>query len=241
MNMRALIIVMGSLLFAALAIAEPLPLGGIIVNTNPAGAQVTLTGEVTVSGVSPARFSQLMVGSYEVSVRLFGYENYRTRVTIDPSKEVTVDVRLTPKSRLKSALRSAFIPGWGQRYVDQDRKGLVFTLLAAGTVAIYLKADGDFDDKRQTYDEVLSSYNKATSISEQRRLKELVAVAHSDAYEAEQDRRVAIGTVAVAWGLNILDAIVFFPENRGSFSVKTFSYTPQSDGVTLGLNFMKTF
>ena len=241
MQMRAFILFAGLFLLASLAIADSFPTGGIVVTSNPPGAQVTLTGDITVSGVSPARFGQLMVGNYELTVEMFGYEKYHSRVTIDPSKEVTVDVQLSAKSRLKSALRSAFIPGWGQRYVEHNKKGLLMTLFAASTVALYLKADGDFDDKKQEYGDRVVAFNKAGSISEQRRLAGLVATAQADAYEAENDRRIAIGAVAVAWGINILDAIVFFPENRGSFSVKSFTYAPQSDGVTMGLTFTKAF
>jgi PEGA domain/Family of unknown function (DUF5683) len=241
MKMRNMKLVLGLLLCSAVAVADPLPMGGVVITTNPPGGQVTLTGEVTVSGVSPAHFSQLMIGSYEVTVRLFGYEDYHTRVTIDPSKEVTVDVKLSKKSRFKSGLRSAIIPGWGQRYVEHNKKGLFFTVLVAGTAAVYLKADNDFDDKRQTYNELVNTYKTATSVSEQKRLAVLIASAQASAYDAEENRHIAIGAVAIAWGINVLDAVIFFPENRGTYSVKSFSYAPQSDGVTLGLSFTRMF
>ena len=215
--------------------------GDLVVKSSPQGAMVELKGDVVLSGVAPARFNQLLVGPYDLRVTMKGFENYKTSLLVDPTRPMVVDVQLVPKTRFKSFARSLFIPGWGQRYSDQRFKGNLFTILSLGSVVAYFVADNDFDDKYDEYKDILGRYDNLTTIAERQSLYPSLIEAQKNAYDAENIRRVMIGAVVGIWGLNLLDALFFFPENRGTISIKNLSLRPGYDGKTskiqLSMNF----
>jgi hypothetical protein len=224
--------------------AQPEAAKGLDVRSYPQGAQVTLTGEVMVSGITPATFNHTLVGDYKLELRKYGYETYRTHVTLDPAKLTEINVRLSPKTRFKAAARSFIIPGWGQRYTDQKSKGLLFTALAVGSVAAYLIADHDFDDKREVLNDRLRQYDRAYrsgSYDEVVRSYDELDAAQGEAYDAENTRRITIGAVVGVWCLNLVDALFFFPEERTTFSVKGLavgsSGRPGEVGLSVSMGF----
>jgi len=116
--------------------------------------------------------------------------------------------------------------------------------MAVGSVITYLIADDDFDDKKQIYDDKLREYdNTKTSGTYEELVKihsELVEV-QEDAYDAEDIRRITIGVVIGVWGLNLLDALFLFPEERGTFSVKGLTITPDVSPVNTGVKISMDF
>lgn len=219
--------------------AQDAPPTGLTVRSSPPGADVLLEGEVTVAGVSPTTFEQTLMGDFKVTVKKYLYEKYSTHVTLDPSKQLALDVTLSPKNRFKAAARSLFIPGWGQRYGEQRGKGSLFLFLAAGSAAAYFIADHDFDKKydrnelrKQAYD---SAKANGASYDELVTRHQAWADAQKKAYDAEDVRRITIGAVIGVWGLNVLDALLFFPENRGEITVKGVSIAPSTTSQSFGL------
>lgn len=208
------------------------------VKSVPEGAQVTLKGEARVAGITPARFRQLLIGNYDVIVQRQGYETYRTRVAIDPTKPMEVNVTLSPKTRFKAAARSLFIPGWGQRYADQKLKGYTYTFLAAASITAYLITDRDFDIK---YDRYMTVKHEYDSLSRHGNINELqyayarLQRTQHDAWDAENLRRISIGSAIGTWGLSFLDALFFFPNNRSTIFVKGLSVAPSTDPTNVGL------
>ena len=218
---------------------------GFTVTSTPLGAEVTLTGEATVVGVSPTTFRHPLVGDYQVSIRKYGYERYRSRVTLDPAKPLSLDVRLVPKTRLKSAVRSLFIPGWGQRYTEQKTKSFVFNLLAAGSVAVFLLADEEFRYRRDLYTDTRARYDSSAtagaSYDQMQRLHSELVAKQQKAYDSETVRRATIGAVIGVWGLSVLDALFFFPSDYGTYSVGGVSVAPSPQPGTLGLQLSRRF
>lgn len=241
---RILTIVFSVLVLSVYGQTQTGMVGDLTVRSQPQGAQVILTGEAVVSGVTPARFSHLLIGDYELTLKKHGYETYTTRVILDPGKATEIDVTLSAKTRFKAAARSLFVPGWGQRYADQKTRGFVFTLLAVGSVAAYLIVDNDFDDKREYFNDLTGRYDSlsvAGNIGELRRLYPRLAEAQEETYDAEDIRRITIGTVIGVWGLSLVDAVFFFPEERAAFSVKGLSVKPSTDLSRVGLTISLTF
>ena len=111
-----------------------------------------------------------------------------------------MDIRLSPKPRLKATVRSLFIPGWGQRYNDQKAKGYLLNALAIGAVLAYW-----------------------------------------DAYDTHDARRVAIGAVIAVWGVNLLDILFFYSEQRATVSIKGLAVYPTADPNWVGLTLSKRF
>ena len=217
--------------------------GNFTVVSYPAGAEVTLKGEAVVVGVTPSLFQQPLFGEYKV--KKFGYEKYSTRVTLDPNKPQELTVSLTPKTRLKAAVRSLVVPGWGQLYTEQKSKGLLFNLLAVGSVAAYLIADNNYNDEyddlqasRRAYDSTIAhggSYDDIRSRYINLRDNQ------EEAYNAETVRRITIGAVIGAWSLSVLDALFFFPRESGTFTVKGLTLKPETGNGTIGLTLSKSF
>jgi hypothetical protein len=218
--------------------------GDVTVRSTPEGARVTISGDVVVSGVTPARFHHLLIGDYKLVLKKYGYESHSSRVVLDPTRQIEINIRLSPKTRLKAAARSFFIPGWGQKYTDQKTKGYLFGALAVGSVLAYLIADDEFDYRYDLYINKLNKYDSlmtSGNIDELSRLKTELDKAQDDAYDAENVRRATIGTVVAVWGINLLDILFFYPEQRATFSIKGLAISPSADSDLVGLTLSKRF
>ncbi|MEW6015774.1 MAG: PEGA domain-containing protein [Candidatus Zixiibacteriota bacterium] len=211
--------------------------GGLSVDTSPSGAEVKVAGAVTVSGLTPIKFMQGLEGNFKVTIRKYGYDTYKSSVFLQAGREVNLTVKLKPKTRFKAAARSLFIPGWGQAYTEQKTKGFVFALLAVGTIGYYFRTDSDFNDDNDRYDSLLRDYNTAGSFEEKERLYPVLQDARKTAYDSENKRRIAIGAAIAAWGINLIDVLFFFPEEKGSTLVNSITVQPdlKSGGATVAL------
>lgn len=218
--------------------AQTLTQGNLTVRSNPPGAQVILIGDAIVSGITPARFAHLLVGDYKLTVKKYGYEDYSTHVLLDPSKPLTVDISLTPKTRLKAAARSLFVPGWGQKYTGQKNKAFLLASLAVGAGVSYYFADSRFDEKLATFDNLRAEYDSVAAhgnINELRLLQPGLDAAQDRAYDAENLRRATLGLAIAVWAVNLIDVLFFFPEERGVFSVKGLTLKPTAGAGRVGL------
>jgi PEGA domain/Family of unknown function (DUF5683) len=229
------VVILCLLPLAAMAQEQP---KGFSVDSSPPGAEVSLIGAITLNGLTPVRFTQALEGNYQVRVKKYGYETYKSSVFLQADRDMNLTVRLSPKTRFKAAARSLLIPGWGQSYTEQKTKGAIFMIMAAGAIASYLIADADFKDKNDHYKLISSEYDNATSYEEKVRLYPQLGTAKKDAYDAENIRRITIGATVAVWGLNLLDVLFFFPEETGSLSVNSIGLKPdlKSGGAQLVLS-----
>ncbi len=230
------------MVLAPLAVsAQNILTGDVVVRSTPEGALVTISGDVVVSGVTPARFSHLLVGDYRLVLQKPGFERYSSRVVLDPTRPSEINVRLSRKTSLKAAARSLLIPGWGQLYSERKTKGYLLGSLAAASVLAYLVADDEFDyrydlytSKQNRYDELLTT----GSLADLRRLKPELDESLRDAYDAENVRRVTIGAIVAVWSVSLLDALFFPPKQGAAISIKGLTVHPAAnpDGVELTLS-----
>jgi PEGA domain len=68
--------------------------GGLVLSSSPAGAEVTVNGQVV--GVTPVVLKDLLVGSRALVVRRDGYSPWSTSVRIVADQQTTVQAQLTP-------------------------------------------------------------------------------------------------------------------------------------------------
>jgi hypothetical protein len=238
---RILAIILISSLVAGASRSQTVPMGDLSVTSIPAGAIATLSGEAVVTGVTPARFRHLLVGEYRLDIRMYGYETHSSRVALDPARPLTISVTLTPKTRLKAALRSMVIPGWGQHYSGRRTKALAFALFSAGSAVAVLIADRNFDDEYGVYQTRLREYDAATTYDEQRHLHPGLIAAQSNAYDAENIRRITMGVAIGVWGLSFLDSFLFFPHKPVGFRIKGLTVAPTADFQQVGLSLVTKF
>ncbi len=214
---------------------------GLVLKSQPPGAQATLTGEAVVSGITPVHFRQMLIGDYEVKLEKYGYETYTTRVVLDPSRQTTLDVKMAKKTRFKAGLRSLFIPGWGQWYTDQKTKASVLAIFIAASGVTYFFVDEWFDDRHDRYLDLKAEFDRETDINELRRREDALIEAQRKAYDAETVRRITIGVGLALWAYNFLDVIFFFPEDRGTFSVKGLTMEPTFSTDEVGFTITTDF
>ena len=230
--------IMVALVLPVSSVAQASMTGDVTVRSDPQGALVKLSGQAKVSGVTPARFRHLLIGDYELTLKKRGFETYKTRVELDPSRQMEIDIRLSPKTRFKTAVRSLFIPGWGQRYADKKAKGWAFTALTVMAGTAYLVADQEYDDRLGDFEKIRNEFDSLSvsgNVEDLERVHPFLVAAQDKAYDAETVRRVTIGVGIGIWALNVIDALFFFPEHKGTFTVKGLSLSPSADSEKLGL------
>lgn len=241
---KSLVAVLVLLIIPSCVTAQTLMTGDLTVRSDPQGAFVKLEGGATVSGVTPARFRHLLIGDYELTLRKDGFETYKTIIELDPSKQMEMDIRLAPKTRFKTAVRSLFIPGWGQLYASKKTKGLAFFSLTILAGVGYLYAD---DEWSYRYDEFARLRDEFDSLSAEGNVEELqkmypdFVLAQEKAHDAETVRRVVIGVGVGIWAFNVIDALFFFPKQRGTFTVKGLSLTPSASTEQVSLKLSMDF
>lgn len=235
-NLKFITIVGFAVLLCCFSSAQAQFSGGLSVTTNPDGALVTLSGDAIVTGVTPTRFTHTLIGFYKITIERYGYEKYNTQVILDPSKQMELNINLTPKTRFKSAARSLVIPGWGQRYSNQKFRGYIYTFFAAVSAWGYFIADDDFDTKFSRFNSLKTEYDALGTQSEIEEFLPRLTDAQDRAYDAENTRRFAIGSVIAVWSISILDALFFFPEEKGTFKVKNITLSPEANMQNLGVN-----
>lgn len=219
--------------------------GGLTISSSPPGAEAVLEGEADVSGITPVTFSYPLIGAYKLTVKKYGYESYHTWLVLDPSKPLQLSIGLQPKTGTRAALRSAIFPGWGQFYTGQKTKAFLLGAVFTGAMIHLFDVDDRFKYDRGEWQRLLHEYDKAkdrgANISELSSRHAAMAAAQRETYNSENDRRVMLVVAASIWGLNVIDALLFSPSERATFSVKGLSVAPGAGSDGLSLKISKAF
>ncbi len=213
----------------------------INVTSEPSGATVILTGELTVAGVTPTSFSQRLAGLYKITAFREGYETHNSSIVFSGRDATSINIQLRPKTRVRAGVRSLIIPGWGQRYSGAKTKGTLMTagaLIGGLTVGIlHLK----FDSERDEYFDFLNQYNSKRTVAEREAMLPQLYQEQKEAYDAEQARNLGGAILAGFWIYNFLDAVLFFPDYGIQVSGANLSLEPQYDGEMVSLTGKVTF
>jgi len=124
-----------------------------------AGAEVTLSGDAVVRALLPRHFDTSCWGiqSHGPQVRL-----RKLQESCDSGSLQSAHARrqLTPKTRLKAAARSLFIPGWANA-TPTRREELRLQSAGAGSIAAFLLADEEFRYRRDLFRDVSQAYDSS--------------------------------------------------------------------------------
>jgi hypothetical protein len=215
--------------------------GNVLINTDPQGSLVTLTGDITMSGVTPVRFDRTLSGKYKIEIVREGYERYRSEAYFSQANESQLDIKLVTKKRTKAFLRSMIIPGWGQKYYGSKTKSTLFALGTVFSAIGYYFVKDDHDSKVDTYNDRLKDFNDATQWSELSGLEARLREAQERANDAEDKLNFIKAAVATVYVVSLLDSFLFFPETTTYTEYKAISAKPDVDqdkiGVKLALKF----
>ena len=94
-------------------------------------------------GKSPIESFSLNQGKHKVKMEISGFELIpEYEILIDSSKLYSLSLpKLVPKTKIKAALRSIILPGWGQYYYEKPKTGLGIglTSVIVGTYSLFQK------------------------------------------------------------------------------------------------------
>jgi hypothetical protein len=204
------------------------------ITSNPPGVTVNLEGPYQLTTTTPADVTQELIGSYKVKAEKFGYERWSSYITLTPNQPASLKITLTPKTRVKAALRSVILPGWGQFYSDRKGWGYFFTLGSVVMATGFVAADTYYGNKYDDFVDVRNQFNSATSIEEKTDLKQKMDDRQRKAYDAQTLRNAVLGVGVAFWAYNVIDNIFFFPSlQSGVFERLQSSYDPNSGEVKL--------
>jgi len=189
-----------------------------VVNSNPPGVFISLDGEHRLSAVTPCRLPSNLSGSYRMKASLQGYESWSGEIIILPGQDNTITFTLSPKTRAKAALRSLFIPGWGQYYSGQRGRSLLLGAAVIGFGMGTVMAHDDYRQKRDNYRRTLLELDNASTAEDAIRLRMLAYDYNKQAYDAETTRNTFLAVFIGVWAYNVFDNIFFFPERNLSAS-----------------------
>ncbi len=215
--------------------------GNVLINTDPQGSLVELEGETTLSGVTPVKFTRNLSGTYQINVIRDGYEKYHSTAYFSVSQFSQIDIRLVPKTRFKSFIRSLIIPGWGQNYYGSKTKAFLFAFGTLASAVGYAFAWDDYDSKKDDYEARKSAFDNATQWGDLPRLQAELQDAQQRADDAEDIVNVVRVVTISIYALNLLDSFLFFPDFSSYTEYKVITAAPDFGtdrvGLTLSLNF----
>lgn len=215
--------------------------GSVTITSDPSGAIVTLDGRgLHLVGRTPWTIRRGLDGIFTVRSHLDTHEQWRSTVYLDPATDQTIHMEISAKTPAKAGLRSLVLPGWGQHYSDRDVPGLVYfgSAVAAG---VYLGIRAvQYEDRVDDIQVAWDAYAESSVQSEREVLWEEVERRRELADDAQSRRATAWVILGAVWGVNLLDALFFFPDTStpvvtSSGGVTGLFVEPRSDGVDLGL------
>ncbi len=195
---------------------------GITINSVPPGATVYVEGEHTFVGKTPMKVPYLLVGTYKITASKRGYETWFQRVNLVGERSGPLLIRLTPKTRLKAALRSTLFPGWGQWYMDKRFKGGAISFAMIGLAFSFIAIDAQYDRAVDSYNQALRDYTTTKREKERLALELQVRDKEKQANDNYRRRNTILWMTGALWAYNILDALIFFPSSQqGEYDLGT--------------------
>ena len=182
-------------------------------------------------------------GRYTVEVGLPGYEKLPAfDLNVDSSMVYHLTLpRLIPKTKMKAFMRSAIVPGWGQRYYEEPKKSTGFgtTALLSGLFCIYNQLQ--YSQLSADYDKAVADYQNSGDPG--------TKVEHMlDMYDQlkvnEQNTNLGIYVFSGIYAVNLIDILlekpfansVGFSDGKVESDVKV-GITPNGPGIQIGIRF----
>ena len=210
----------------------------------PKNSKVLLDG--TSVGTTPLENMSLEQGKHTFEISIPGYEDIPLfDVNIDSSIVYPLILpRLIPKTRMKAFMRSAIVPGWGQRYYEKPMKstGIGTAALLSALFCLY---------NQLQYSQLSADYDKADADYQNSWIDidvEMKAKQRQNVYEqlAVNENNTTTGVVIFGgiYTLNLIDILLeksftsssSFSKKRSEPDVKV-GITPNGPGLEIGIRY----
>lgn len=213
----------------------------ISVISTPTGAVVHFDGDYQFIGRTPFIIPYPLVGKYEVKAGKLGYQSVRRNVTFAGDAPNNFQLHLTPKTRIRSASRSLFFPGWGQYYADRKKTGVLYGGAMALSLVYLIRTQRDYLTASRDYDSVISRAQLGgLSYEEQIGLFGQLDSAWINFQRKRDARDLNLYVLAGVWAINVLDALFFFPDYGREvqvFQKFSLNLAPVRGGASIGMSY----
>ena len=216
---------------------------GILSFSNlPRNSLISIDGEQI--GSTPLKNINLEQGRYIVEVGIPGYEKLPAfDLNVDSSMVYSLTLpRLVPKTKTKAFMRSAVLPGWGQRYFEQPRKSIGIGSSALTATLFCLYNQMEYNRLSADYDQAVLDYQNSITNLDTRANHMLNIYDQLSANQRHSNVGVVLLGGVYAW--NLVDIFIATPFNKsGSFSQSNIEpevkvgITPTGAQLKIGINF----
>lgn len=186
--------------------------GKLVIDGYPVGAHIKI-GE-NIVGELPLKNYEIKDGSYTINVTARGYERFTTTVNILPNQSENISVQLTQKSNRKALVRSLFIPGLGQGYLEKKGRAFLFPLLEIGALAGAYTFNNKYNNAIADYNSLRTNYSSALDQRDIDRYYNQMVSKYDEIDPAANMRNIFIGAAVAIWLWNVLDAALFGPDTH---------------------------
>jgi hypothetical protein len=201
----------------------------LVIESNPAGAIVTLRGDYEWVGQTPWKLFRAISGTYAVEARRPGYETWRGQAVLGPGGVRELKITLSRKSEIRALGRSILVPGWGQVYEGSRGKGVLMMSAAAVAGAGLIWTHELYRDRVDQFDQARTAFEQADQLGAQwDKLRADLDRASQRADRAYERRKLALGVTAGVYLLSVVDLLVF-SSAQGPETVQVTETAPGSD------------
>ena len=203
--------------------------GRLKLNATPPDAQITVDGKPI-----PDTYLILPVGSYTVRCEKSGYYAQEKKVHISRNQETALDFNLQRKTKGKGIVRSLFFPGWGQSYMENGGRGLMykFSFLLSAAGAYYFT--NQYNKSVKDYDTIHEQYLQAVDYRHVLELGDQMESKYKKVEDNEKLRNYLYAATAAVWAINVLDAMILPPgwKTSAKFSINS---APNGIGINIAI------
>ena len=176
-------------------------------------------------GKLPIFDKELEQGNYKVQFSALGYEDLTRNYRVSLGEQIKQEINLRSKTKGKAFFRSLIFPGRGQFYsADKDHGGRRFTGLIYSAGAIVCMAGtgylwNEFMTANTDYDVAKKAYLQATQLIDIDDARMTMDDKHQVVNSARSAAIAITGVTVGLWLWNSIDAMLFFPQDYGMYSV----------------------
>ena len=208
----------------------------------PKNSMVLLNG--TSVGTTPLENMSLKQGQHTVEISIPGYEDIPLfDMNIDSSMVYPLTLpRLILKTKIKAFMRSAIIPGWGQRYYEQPKKSVGFgtAALLSGLFCIYNQLQ--YNELSSDYDKAVADYQSSGTDLDMK-ANQMLNV-YDQLVLNENNTTTGVVILGGVYTISLIDILLeksfssssSFSENKVEGDVKV-GIIPNGPGITIGIRF----
>jgi TolB-like protein len=170
----------------------------------PAGVPISANKDTI--GFLPLNEISLPTGKYNLLIKQPGYKMFRQTIQLEANQPKVVQAELIPKSRMKATTYSAVLPGVGQFYAENYRRGSGFLVGTIAALYLCYTSYDEFGVEKKLLDTFHDEYMQAPDYA-------TVEIAKSN-YLGQLDKVQGLqneinlysGIITVSWTMSIADA-----------------------------------